>query len=286
MSSSTRKIQANRKNALKSSGPTSAKGKKHSSRNAIKHGFFSRELPLSDEEKNEFEALTRSLDLELSPTTTLQRVAVQDIAHCIWRCRMASRLEARCAQALMSDTREAEKDISINPAETTGLYTSSPQDLRAIIAWFKNVIREFASSHVIREDWKVQFDRLFGPHFYDSLTSWTAVSHTAILLAEHMHHHAQTFRKPLPKIEGTDRVVVDPLQVEQMNLKIMDLQLRHMQEFLGGWERRLQSSNYAGHPTMDFCPRFYTAAVRDLHRAVDWLWTLKERETNSANNLL
>jgi hypothetical protein len=37
---SIRKIQANRQNALKSTGPKSHRGKEHSRRNAIKHGLF------------------------------------------------------------------------------------------------------------------------------------------------------------------------------------------------------------------------------------------------------
>jgi len=41
---SSRKVEANRRNARKSTGPKTATGKKMVSRNAVKHGFFSKWL--------------------------------------------------------------------------------------------------------------------------------------------------------------------------------------------------------------------------------------------------
>ena len=44
---SERKIQANRQNALRSTGPTTARGKRNVSRNAIKHGILAREVVIT-----------------------------------------------------------------------------------------------------------------------------------------------------------------------------------------------------------------------------------------------
>ena len=50
---SSRKIEANRRNARKSSGPKTAAGKKRVSKNAIKHGFFSKWLLVQHQDGKE-----------------------------------------------------------------------------------------------------------------------------------------------------------------------------------------------------------------------------------------
>jgi hypothetical protein len=51
--SSPRQIEANRRNALKSTGPTSANGKHVSRRNALRHGFTAETVlePLENSEE-------------------------------------------------------------------------------------------------------------------------------------------------------------------------------------------------------------------------------------------
>ena len=53
-STSEKKIEANRRNALRSTGPTTDKGKTAASRNAIKHGLLAREVVITagDGEEN------------------------------------------------------------------------------------------------------------------------------------------------------------------------------------------------------------------------------------------
>ncbi len=62
---SERKIQANRNNALRSTGPKTERGKRIVSRNAIKHGFLVREVVITAgdgaENQEEFHALIESL---------------------------------------------------------------------------------------------------------------------------------------------------------------------------------------------------------------------------------
>lgn len=45
MNMSIKKLEANRRNALKSTGPRTVEGKRRSSRNALKHGIFSSKIP-------------------------------------------------------------------------------------------------------------------------------------------------------------------------------------------------------------------------------------------------
>src|ERR1700730_6612056 len=62
---SERRIQANRQNALRSTGPKTARGKRNVSRNAIKHGILAREVVITagdgEETLKEFHDLAEKL---------------------------------------------------------------------------------------------------------------------------------------------------------------------------------------------------------------------------------
>src|ERR1700731_2398707 len=53
--------EANQKKAKKSSAPQTVAGKLTSSRNAVTHGFFARQLVLNDRESRQLDAIRRTL---------------------------------------------------------------------------------------------------------------------------------------------------------------------------------------------------------------------------------
>jgi hypothetical protein len=86
-------IEANRRNALKSTGPTSANGKHVSRRNALRHGFTAETVlePLEDpEEYRTFEAAILS---EYLPETPVEQELVRRLASLFWRLRRATSIE-------------------------------------------------------------------------------------------------------------------------------------------------------------------------------------------------
>jgi hypothetical protein len=92
MTSSKKKV-SNKKNADKSPGPTTEIGKRRVRLNALKHGFYSRELTVSEPDKRDFETLRESLLVQLKPRSALQRIGFEQIITCCWRCKLAIRLE-------------------------------------------------------------------------------------------------------------------------------------------------------------------------------------------------
>jgi hypothetical protein len=94
---SERKREANRRNAQRSTGPTSPEGTQHSSRNALKHGLLAKEIVIDTgdgkENKKEFERLLMALVDELKPVGVLQEFLVQEIAACMWKKRRGYRFE-------------------------------------------------------------------------------------------------------------------------------------------------------------------------------------------------
>jgi hypothetical protein len=88
------KLKANRKNAKKSTGPRTARGKAYSRQNALKHAIFSRErneFLAKEENPNEFHEFYGRLLDELQPVGPLEEFEVEHIAICwlklqrLWR---------------------------------------------------------------------------------------------------------------------------------------------------------------------------------------------------------
>ncbi len=86
---SERKIQANRRNALRSTGPTTGRGKRNVSRNAIKHGILAREVVIlagdGEESLKEFLDLAERLWEDYEPVGVVEEQLVQTIVTCWWR---------------------------------------------------------------------------------------------------------------------------------------------------------------------------------------------------------
>ena len=82
---SKKQIEANRKNAKKSTGPKTEAGKEVSSGNAFKHGLTSRRVWLEDEDEEQVRDLRAEVMNELRPHGTLETVLVVRVAAQIWR---------------------------------------------------------------------------------------------------------------------------------------------------------------------------------------------------------
>ena len=88
--SSSAKIEANRRNGAKSRGPITAKGKKKSSQNSLKHGLRSEKmLVLSNESEANFDSLVKACETHFTPANAFEAELVQEIAAARWRLRRA-----------------------------------------------------------------------------------------------------------------------------------------------------------------------------------------------------
>lgn len=97
MPNSSKKIEANRKNALQSTGPKTVEGKQVVKFNALKHGLLSKEIIINDGEGQEdgkaFQDLHFQLTNDLQPVGVLEEILVEKIAICYWRLKRAVRTE-------------------------------------------------------------------------------------------------------------------------------------------------------------------------------------------------
>ena len=108
---SEKQLVANQKNAGVSTGPQTGAGKAVASGNAIRHGIFSSQLVLADEEPDHFHALVAALQNDLRPVGALELTLVERIAVSIWRQRRLVQAETAKLELARRDdvcTRQAE----------------------------------------------------------------------------------------------------------------------------------------------------------------------------------
>src|SRR5918995_62602 len=91
---SEKQAQANRRNALKSTGPKTPAGKAAVRLNANKHGLRSQEVLLPGEDEEALKELDENLRAELQPVGELENLLVDGIIAAHWRLRRLRRVEA------------------------------------------------------------------------------------------------------------------------------------------------------------------------------------------------
>ena len=91
---SDKQIDANRRNALKSTGPKTPEGKAAVRLNALKYGLLSKETLLPGEDEEDLRELDERLRGELQPVGELENLLVDRIVSAHWRLGRLVRVEA------------------------------------------------------------------------------------------------------------------------------------------------------------------------------------------------
>src|SRR5207245_7520774 len=89
-----RRIEANRLNAQRSTGPKTAESKARVAQNAVTHGLFSRQALLPDEAPQALEDLGEAVRAALNPEGAQEEVLVELMVDVLWRRRRLGRVEA------------------------------------------------------------------------------------------------------------------------------------------------------------------------------------------------
>jgi hypothetical protein len=286
----TNRAEANRKNALKSTGPKTPRGKRHSRSNARKHGLYSKELLVSEVESPEFEEMRLGLEAQLQPSTTLRWLAFDYVVVCHWRCKLALRIErpqfARQFQDEQSENERGEAP-DIDPV-IEYWYGSGRAATRAGIRLLENAMEEFEANGAFREETKAFLTRGFGADFVRLLEEWKPMNRDAVLLADHLESKRKSFGEEFGEVSNTDvrtssglgetaKVVLDPMQCQQMVGKLLEERRNILNELLIIAERNMFEGKRGAVQSCDFNPRFLADANRELQRALDRYFSLKDR---------
>jgi len=129
---SPRKIEANRQNARKGTGPKTAAGKKRVSKNAIKHGFFSKCLLVQHrdgkESQDEYDDFYAGICKYFEPVGWLEELWVEKIAVWSWRLRRLIRCETgQIDRALAQHSYELQQSKADGLADPESAPSNSPE---------------------------------------------------------------------------------------------------------------------------------------------------------------
>lgn len=129
---SARKIEANRRNSTRSTGPTTAAGKKRVSRNAMRLGFYSKWLlvqhPDGKEDRAEYHDLYLGVREHYQPVGWLEEFRVEEIALLSWRRSRLLRWESgMIAKALATHSYNLQESKTPGLEEPEAAPTSSAE---------------------------------------------------------------------------------------------------------------------------------------------------------------
>jgi hypothetical protein len=105
---SIRQIEANRRNANRSTGPNTEAGKQRSRRNAVRHGLCSETVVESVEDIDDYCGFEAAVIADYDARTAVERELVLRLASLLWRLRRATAIETdllRIQAELLRDRR-------------------------------------------------------------------------------------------------------------------------------------------------------------------------------------
>jgi hypothetical protein len=90
---SFRQIEANRRNAIRSTGPKSEEGKRRTRPNAIRHGLCAETVIEMVEDVEDYRAFEAAIIADYDAQTAVERELVLRLASLLWRLRRATAIE-------------------------------------------------------------------------------------------------------------------------------------------------------------------------------------------------
>jgi hypothetical protein len=91
---SLQRVEANRRNALRSTGPRTEEGKQRSRLNAVRHGLTAETVVASLEDAEDYKAFEAAIVSDYDAETAVARELVLRLASLLWRLRRANAIEA------------------------------------------------------------------------------------------------------------------------------------------------------------------------------------------------
>jgi len=147
------KLNANRENAKKSTGPRTPRGKAYSRKNAIKHGLFTQcwqDFTLQGESQEDYDRLLDGLHQQFEPLGRAEELEVERMVVSWWRLHRAWRYEN--SENLGSVSREIGELEQLERS-----YKRADEEREAIILGLQKMIDELSVASEVPPDLKDRF---------------------------------------------------------------------------------------------------------------------------------
>jgi len=228
--SSQKKIEGNRRNSHRSTGPKSPRGKANSCMNALREGVFSRQLIVKEEDRAAFEALGRNFRAQLNPTTAVRSLIADAIVTAAWRCSQAICRETR---ELTAEVRDHAGEVAPNsPPTLTEYYAAHPQAANRAQALLHAAAAEIQQARgigSISAETLADLEKAFGNEFVQELTEWQSSDELALRMLTSWRMKAEQFNTPMPET-ASGTVLADPRQKIDMQLKLLRVKGEHLED--------------------------------------------------------
>ena len=113
---SLKQIEANRRNALKSTGPTTPEGKERSRRNALRHGLTAETVIAALENSEDYEAFEAAVISDYDAESAVERELVLRLASVLWRLRRATGIGTAIFESVTVDLARSNTVIYARPS--------------------------------------------------------------------------------------------------------------------------------------------------------------------------
>jgi hypothetical protein len=126
---SFRQIEANRRNARKSTGPKTEAGKQRSRCNAVRHGLTAETVIGLLEDADDYKAFEAAVIADYDAQSAVQRELVLRLASLLWRLRRATTMETGLFEIQAEHLRNFGQAHQMRPDQHRRVYAVFGQDL-------------------------------------------------------------------------------------------------------------------------------------------------------------
>jgi hypothetical protein len=119
---SSKRIDANRRNARKSTGPITAEGKQRSRCNAVRHGLTAETVISALEDAEDYRAFEAAIIADYDAQSAVERELVLRLASLLWRLRRATTMETGLLEIQADHLREFRQARQISSTSREFFY--------------------------------------------------------------------------------------------------------------------------------------------------------------------